>query len=416
MAYCAPSRPAALVIDDDAESRDFTEQMARSAGFKPESSPSGPEVVAALQALNPSVVLLNMQVSGTDSIDIMRGMAEAQCAAKLVIFGGMDQRILQVSAEIARQRGLTVVAALAKSAAPDDLRQILDRLSVEFSPFDERRLRHCLENDEIVLHYQPKIALPTQQVIGVEALLRCTDSAGRAVSPEIVLAVAEECGCVDALSFAVFAKSIAQYRSWHEQGLDIGIAINLSARGAVNQSLPEQLQDLCKASDVPPEALTIELTETAVMDDNLLAMETLVRLRLRGFDLSIDDFGTGHSSLVRLQQLPFSEVKIDKSFVIGRQKSPDNEVIIRTITQLAANLEMKCVIEGVEDEETLNFAIELGCTAAQGYFVAQALAPDRLPPFVKEWDARQSWRRSLAEREGGLPAEDVPVVIQTIAS
>jgi EAL domain-containing protein (putative c-di-GMP-specific phosphodiesterase class I) len=118
-------------------------------------------------------------------------------------------------------------------------------------------------------------------------------------------------------------------------------------------------------------------------------METLLRLRLRGFDLSIDDFGTGYSSLVRLQQIPFTELKIDKSFVTMRQRYSGSAIILKTISQLAQNLDMKCVIEGVEDAETLNFVEALGCTAAQGYFMSRPLPADQIVRFAKEWNASQ---------------------------
>jgi EAL domain-containing protein (putative c-di-GMP-specific phosphodiesterase class I) len=147
---------------------------------------------------------------------------------------------------------------------------------------------------------------------------------------------------------------------------------------------------------VAPSSITIELTETTVMHDSLLAMEAMVRLRLRGFELSIDDFGTGYSSLVRLQQLPFTEVKIDRSFVSLKRRSRENEKIVRAIAQLALGLDLKCVIEGIEDEDCLNFAGAVGCTAAQGYFISRALPPEQFPLFMKEWHLRQDWLRGRA--------------------
>jgi EAL domain-containing protein (putative c-di-GMP-specific phosphodiesterase class I) len=382
-----------LVVDDDAGLRKFAEMLTEAAGFRPETAASGVEALSRVEALDPAVVLLDLQMPGKDGIDVMHGMAEIKSRAKLVIFGH-DRRTLDVAAEIARQRGLAVAAALSKPLAADKLREVLARLSLELCTFDEDRLRECLDAGLIALHYQPKIRLPEREVVGVEALLRCLDSAGRPISPEAVLNVAEQCGAVDELSQAVFAVAIKQRRAWSDEGLDLGMAVNLSARGAVGRDLPERLHDLCMSNGVPPESVTIELTETAVMNDNLLAMETLVRLRLRGFHLSIDDFGTGYSSLVRLQQLPFSELKIDKSFVTMRQKSPENDVIIRTLSQLASNLDLNCVIEGVEDEETLNLAESVGCNCAQGYLISPALPPDSVPRFAKEWRTRQKWRRN----------------------
>jgi EAL domain-containing protein (putative c-di-GMP-specific phosphodiesterase class I)/ActR/RegA family two-component response regulator len=386
-------QPVALVVDDDAGLRKFGEMMVEAAGFRPETAASGVEALAMMQRLDPAVVLLDLQMPGKDGIDVMHGMAAAKCTAKLVIFSGNDRRTLEVSAEIARQRGLTVVASFKKPVAADKLRQVLNGLSLELCPFDEARLRECLEQDMLRLHYQPKIDLVTREICGVEALLRCQDASGRSISPESILAIAEQCGAVDEISQAIFAAAIQQRADWSKAGLDLGMAVNLSARGAMNPDLPDRLFDLCVKAQVPPEAITVELTETAVMNDSLLAMETLVRLRLRGFELSIDDFGTGYSSLVRLQQLPFSELKIDKSFVTTRQKSPENSVIIRTLAQLAQNLDLKCVVEGVEDEATLDFVASLGCNSAQGYFMSPALPPDGVPRFVKEWHTRQKWQR-----------------------
>jgi EAL domain-containing protein (putative c-di-GMP-specific phosphodiesterase class I)/AmiR/NasT family two-component response regulator len=396
-------QPVALVVDDDAGLRKFGEMMVEAAGFRPETASNGVDALAMMQRLDPAVVLLDLQMPGKDGIDVMHGMAAAKCGAKLVLLCGNDRRTLEVCGEIARQRGLALAASLQKPVAADKLRQVLNGLSLELCPFDETRLRECFEADTIRLHYQPKIALPSREIVGVEALLRCQDANGRSISPEAVLAVAEQCDLVDEISAIIFEKAIRQRGEWSKAGLDLGVAINLSARGAIGADLPDRLYDLCISEEVPPESLTIELTETAVMNDNLLAMEVLTRLRLRGFDLSIDDFGTGYSSLVRLQQLPFSELKIDKSFVITRQRSAGNEVIVRTLTQLAQNLGLKCVIEGVEDEATLEFAAGIGCDCAQGYFISPALPPDNIPRFVKEWHTRQKWRRNrLAHEQAAL--------------
>jgi EAL domain-containing protein (putative c-di-GMP-specific phosphodiesterase class I) len=141
------------------------------------------------------------------------------------------------------------------------------------------------------------------------------------------------------------------------------------------------------------------------MDDRLLAMETMVRLRLKGFRLSIDDFGTGYSSLLRLKQLPFTELKVDKSFVIGLHDSRDHAVIVRAIIQLARNLEMRSVVEGVEDEKALDFVAGLGCNEAQGYFIARPMAGPELSGFTKTWQ----WRQDSLRQKGnaaGLSAQD----------
>jgi EAL domain-containing protein (putative c-di-GMP-specific phosphodiesterase class I)/CheY-like chemotaxis protein len=394
------SQPVALVVDDDAGLRKFSEAMSEESGFRPHSAASGAEALAALETVRPAVVLLDLELPDKDGIDVMQALASAKSDAKLILLSCNDTRTLIVSSEIARQRGLSVVASLSKPVAAEKLRQILHRVSLDLSPFDEDWLRESLDSGLIRLHYQPKIMLPSRRIVGVEALLRCRDAGGRPTSPEVVVAVAEQSGAIDALSEKVFAIAIRQSREWRAENLELGVAVNLCARGAIGPDLPHRLFDLCAAEQVPPAGLTIELTENALTSDSLLAMESLTRLRLRGFQLSIDDFGTGYSSLVRLQQLPFSELKIDKSFVTTPQKSPANDAIIRTVVQLAQNLGMKCVIEGIEDEATLDFAASLGCDFAQGYFIAPALAPEDVPRFVGEWHGRQKWRGLSDEEEG----------------
>src|SRR5262249_24223998 len=190
-------QPVALVVDDDAGLRKFGEMMVEAAGFRPETAANGVDALAMMQRLDPAVVLLDLQMPGKDGIDVMHGMAASKCGAKLILLCGNDRRTLEVCGEIVRQRGLALAASLQKPVAADKLRQVLNGLSLELCPFDETRLRECFEADTIRLHYQPKIALPSREIVGVEALLRCQDANGRSISPEAVLAVAEQCDLVD---------------------------------------------------------------------------------------------------------------------------------------------------------------------------------------------------------------------------
>jgi EAL domain-containing protein (putative c-di-GMP-specific phosphodiesterase class I) len=383
------ARPLALIVDDDAGLRKFSQVIAENAGFHAETAESGAEALRLIETLAPAIVLLDLQMPGTDGLDVMRAMAQRKSSARLIILGGQDRRIAEIAAEVARGNGLSVAASLQKPLGADQLKGILSEICIEFSPFNTERLQECITGEGIVLHYQPKIALPSRKFVGVEALLRCRDGHGHLIPPGTVLGVAEQSELIGSLSMAVFEKSIVQYAVWRDEGLELDMAVNLSASGADDSDLPDRIFKLCAANRMPPSALTIELTETAVMSDHLVAMETLLRLRLRGFDLSIDDFGTGYSSLVRLQQIPFTELKIDKSFVTMRQRYSGSAIILKTISQLAQNLDMKCVIEGVEDAETLNFVEALGCTAAQGYFMSRPLPADQIVRFAKEWNASQ---------------------------
>lgn len=397
--------PAAIIVDDEPGIREYVKSVARLAGFKVDTAANGDELLQMLGAPFPEVIVLDLNMANRDGVQVMRELAARQVTSKIVIFSGSDHRVLEAASDIARQHGLTISAVVQKPIRKEELLQLLRKIGLESETFSAATLRLCLDEKLVALHYQPKIALPTNAVIGCEALLRCTDPVGRVVPPEKVVAVAEGAGMIDTLTEWVFREALTQRAAWSRNGLELSVAINLSARCSFNQDLPELLAAICREKQVPPEAVIIELTESAVMDDRLLAMETMVRLRLKGFHLSIDDFGTGYSSLMRLKQLPFSEMKIDRSFVMGLHKSRDNAVIVKTIIQLARNLEMHCAAEGVEDQRALEFVSGHGCDEAQGYHVARPMPAAEFPSFIKTWQWRQDSTRPKVQLVDALVRE-----------
>ncbi len=392
-----PLAPAAIIVDDEPGIREYVKSVARLAGFEVTTAANGDELLQLLVTPFPEVIVLDLNMANRDGVQVMRELAARQVTSKVVIFSGSDQRVLEAASDIARQHGLTISAVVQKPIRKDELLKLLRKIGLESETFSAATLRTCLDQKLLALHYQPKIALPTNAVIGCEALLRCTDPVGRFVPPEKVIAVAEGAGMIDSVTERVFREALTQRAAWSRAGLELSVAINLSARSSFNQDLPELLSGICAEKQVPPEAVIIELTESAVMDDRLLAMETMVRLRLKGFHLSIDDFGTGYSSLMRLKQLPFTEMKIDRSFVMALHTSRDNAVIVRTIIQLARNLEMHCAAEGVEDQKALDFVSGHGCDEAQGYHIARPMPAAEFPSFIKTWQWRQDASRPKAQ-------------------
>jgi EAL domain-containing protein (putative c-di-GMP-specific phosphodiesterase class I) len=397
--------PVAIVVDDEPDIREYVASVAQEAGFEIKTAGSGSELLSILAEPFPHIIVLDLNMANSDGVQVMRELAVRRVSSKIVIFSGTDLRIIEASSEIARQHGLAIGAILQKPVRKAELLRVLQRLNQESAPFSWATLQACLAGKLLTLHYQPKIAVPSFEVVGCEALLRCVDPVGRAIPPETVVSVAESGGIIDEVTEWVFREAIAQRQRWSAQGLEMDVSVNLSARSTFNQDLPELFAAICAENGVPTGAVTIELTESSVMDDRLLAMETMVRLRLKGFRLSIDDFGTGYSSLLRLKQLPFTELKVDKSFVIGLHDSRDHAVIVRAIIQLARNLEMRSVVEGVEDEKALDFVAGLGCNEAQGYFIARPMAGPELSGFTKTWQ----WRQDSLRQKGnaaGLSAQD----------
>jgi len=234
------------------------------------------------------------------------------------------------------------------------------------------RLRRALDRDELFLHYQPKIDLASGAVTGVEAVSRWRDAELGPVPPSRFVAVAEQCGLIDALTEWVLRAAIRQWLAWREQGVALRLAVNVSALTLRDVDLPDRVQRLCLREGMPCRLLTVEVTESATQNVIRL-LDTLTRFRLKGIGVSLDDFGTGYSSLVQLRQLPYSEIKIDQCFVRDAAASRESRHIVRTVVELAHGLGLTATAEGVEDAATLALLRELGCDEAQGYHIARAM-------------------------------------------
>lgn len=230
-------------------------------------------------------------------------------------------------------------------------------------------LRHAIEHDELVLHYQPKLSLKTQSIIGVEALVRWQHPQRGMLYPDQFIPLAEQTGLMKLLSLWVINHALNQHSAWKRGGLDISMAINLSARNLHDPELPSLVGELLLRHQTPPGSLDLEITESAIMADPIRALEVLTRLSAMGVKLSIDDFGTGHSSLAYLKKLPVDTVKIDKSFVMDMTKDEGSSLIVRSTIDLAHNLGVAVIAEGVEMHEAWIDLSILGCDAAQGYYI-----------------------------------------------
>ena len=405
MEAAGQNRPITLIVDDEPGIRNFVQHVAESVGMQAVGAVSGSDALSKLKTLSPTIIVMDMQMPNGDGVQLIQGLAGLGIKAKIVIISGADTRLLEVSAEIARQRGLDIGAVLHKPVRFEELRRTLSELYSTTMPFSATTLRALIDSGAPIMHYQPKIRLGDASFCGVEALLRCKDAADRPVAPELAISIAEQAGLMGELNDRIFMCAIEQRRLWSESGRDLDVAINIPASASFDRELPDRLSALCTEQHVPTEAIILEMTESSLERDNLVAMETMARIRLMGFRLSIDDFGTGHSSLVRLRQMPFSELKIDRSFVTNLEKSSENTVIVRSLVQLAQNLEMHCVIEGVEDAFALKFAAELGCNEAQGFHVGRPMPASE----IREFDLTWRWRRASLETPVSAPAAEQDV-------
>ncbi len=245
-------------------------------------------------------------------------------------------------------------------------------------------LRRAIENDQLCLYYQPKVSLKTGRVIGVEALARWQHPEHGFIPPDQFIAPAERTGLIRPLTLWVFHTAQSQCMAWHQAGTALGMAINLSARNLHDPQLPDQLAELIKRCGPSPIMLELEITESTIMADPARAMDILTRLRAMGIRFAIDDFGTGYSSLSYLKKLPVDTIKIDRSFVMHMVTHQDDAVIVRSTVEMAHHLGLKVVAEGVENRETWDRLVELGCDAAQGYYMCRPIPADELTRWLSE--------------------------------
>lgn len=237
-------------------------------------------------------------------------------------------------------------------------------------------LHQAIENDSLTLHFQPKIDLKQRKVTGVETLVRWNHPKYGLIPSDRFVPVAERTGLIQHLTHWVLNQALKQLSQWHKEGVHIGISINLSTLDITDVELPETIAGLIAAYDIDPHWITLELTESAFMHDQERSLETLNQLAQFGLKLSIDDFGTGYSSLSYLSQLPVNEIKIDKSFVMGMKHNKQDNVIVQMTIDLAKNLELIVVAEGIEDAETYDALTRLNCHMGQGYHMSKPIPAD----------------------------------------
>jgi diguanylate cyclase (GGDEF)-like protein len=237
----------------------------------------------------------------------------------------------------------------------------------------QSELRRGIQQGELVLHYQPKIDLASGRPSGAEALVRWQHPTRGLLGPSEFVPAAEESGLIDALTVQVLDLALGQVRAWCDAGHHLPVSVNVPARSLADAEFPGTVDAALRRHDVPPEMLVLEITETALIVDPHRANETLTELRARGVHISIDDFGTGYSSISHLRDMPPHELKIDRSLVATMCADPRDGQIVRAVVDLAKNLQLRVVAEGVEDESAMRALSALGCDEAQGYHISRPL-------------------------------------------
>ena len=388
-----------LIIDDDDYMRSVVSRLLRRLGAADiVEAADGKQAIAEVRRENQRFDLLvcDIDMPGSDGIEFMRLAAEASIAIPLLLLSGKPPAMLRSAEVIAAEYGLTLVATAPKPPTVAILRQAAVDCKARSEPkragapcsFDAAEIAEALQQRQFEPFFQPKIDLRSSALCGCEALARWRHQVHGVLAPGTFIAAIEAGGLMERMTWSLFEQAAQRCADWRRSGVAVPVSVNLSMSSLVDVGLADRLADLVRASGAMPSDFTLEVTETIAMTNVARCMESLVRLRLRGFGLSIDDFGTGFSSLQQLERVPYTELKIDRSFVNGAATHDRLRTVLESSIAIARRLGLASVAEGVETVDDWECLRECGCDIAQGYLIARPMAGAE---FV-DWAAR--WKRS----------------------
>ncbi|MCH9782515.1 MAG: EAL domain-containing response regulator [Gammaproteobacteria bacterium] len=392
-----------LVLDDDPDIGQTVRNMAENLGYQCRVTTRPDDFFEALDGWRPSHILLDLVMPEMDGMEVIRHLADRRCDATLIISSGLGNRVIDAASRAASQHQLNMAGVLAKPFSIRDLRALLGRqppaspvprpVAGAMPEITPAMLADAIQTNQIGLVYQPKVRCAEDTVtVGFEALARWTHPQWGPIPPDRFILLAEREGLIEPLTRKVLVQACATMaairRTRGRAADDWSMAVNLSARCLTHFDMADKLVTLCQLHGLEPRHLTLELTETAAMEDGVLALDLLTRLRMKGFQLAIDDFGVGYSSMVQLARLPFSELKLDKAFVIAADHSREARTIIKSAVDLGHQLDLKVIAEGVETDAALAFLRETGCDFMQGYYIARPMEGEDIGGWLEDREGR----------------------------
>ncbi|MGH8216150.1 MAG: EAL domain-containing response regulator [Rhodanobacteraceae bacterium] len=384
-----------LILDDEPAVAQTVAFCAERHGFTVRMSESTEAFFDDVASFEPSHIIIDLLMPDMDGVEVLRNLAANECGANIIMMSGMGSKVLESAQRVGLERGLGITGILPKPFKPAELRTLLDadahdRTHPEpLEAADREALLHdigaALHDGQFVLHYQPKVHLASGRPAGVEALVRWQHPKFGLLPPDRFLPLIEQSGNMDLLTLRVIEAGLAWFAGT-ANGSAQQLAINISGGSLTDVGFTDLLHERCTRFRVDPARIILELTETTAPRRTAESLDILTRVRLKGFQLSIDDFGTGYSSLVQLAQLPFSEIKIDRSFVRDMLSSEEARKIVATTVRLGKELQLTTVAEGVESEAQAQALAKLECDQAQGYFFARPMDGDAARAWLRERD------------------------------
>lgn len=384
-----------LVVEDHDFQRSVAVNMLKRIGVREVSEATdGESALRCIRELSGplDIILCDLNMPGMDGIELIRHIAQEDVAASLVVVSGLDASLVSSVEAMAKEHGMNVLGVIEKPVTAQKLSNLFQRYrpggsDTAKSPIfiTASEVRHALVTGEFLLAYQPKVDIATRAVVGAECLVRWRHPIAGLIEPRSFLAAVDEQGAGAELSWVVLNQALDQLQAWRASGLATTLSVNLSLIFLENVGVADRIAGEVAARDIDFSSVIVEVTERLATAKFAHVTENLARLRMKGFGISIDDYGTGYSSVQQLSRIPFTELKIDQSFVSGAVSKDDMRAILDTSLQLARRLGLKSVAEGIEREEEWSLLKALGCDMAQGYYIARPMSGDEFPRWRHDW-------------------------------
>ncbi len=371
----------ALLVDDDPVFRALAEDLLLDAGVAEVAiAEDGGKAVEALDAgLNPDLLVCDLNMPAHDGVSLIRMVAERRYRGKVLVISGEPNPVIDSVVKLARMQGLDVVGSIRKPLTQERLAAALlqgvppTRAKVDYQPAQPSLLDNAIERGGLHPFFQAKVSMADGRICGAEALARIATSPSDFAKPDPYIELAERNNRIDDLTI-VMTRIVARHaKSLFADGKPLPVSINISPKSLSKLDFPDKMASAVEAAGLPASQVTLEVTETRLVDYGPNALEVLTRIRIKGFGLSVDDFGTGYSNIDRLQMYPFTELKIDQSFTRNALTEAFARACVETSVRLAKELGLKIVAEGVETQDMWNFLADLGVDEAQGFLMARPM-------------------------------------------
>lgn len=385
-----------LVTDDSITQRQYAQDLCRDLGVTDlHGATNGVDALQALEARPIDVVLIDLEMPVMDGVELIRSIAQKKLTTSVIILSAKDPILISSVGTMAEADGLHVLGTFQKPLLPDALECSLLRFihdakvaQQQVHPAVEHdvtavELSAALNNGEMTLAFQPKLTVQGLLLRGVEALARWRHPTKGMISPGVFIPLAERHGLIDPLTRTLLEQAFKHKRTWQQYGLRFNLAFNLSPLSLADIDIVDWLCAMADEYEVPFNEVTFEITENALLGELASAIRTLARLRLKGFHIAIDDYGTGFANAQQLSRVPATELKIDRSLVHRSAARPQQKMIFASTVELAKNLNLTTVAEGVETQEDFQIIVDLGVDLVQGFYFSKPLYADDLLSWIK---------------------------------